>query len=279
LRRAYLVLGLALGSSAASAHGQVFRPRAADYLFSSSAEDVRAIWLNPAGLAAVPEASLLGGVVLERPDTGSIRVSQWEAGFNSRGLALAYLRDRLPSGEANEAIRFGISRGFPRWSVGIAATLYRTDVTERGVDIGFRGRPTGAVDIGLAVTNIGQPRLRGLALPAVGVGSVTWRALGGVIQISGEMAAANRLESSGYDLAYRGGARLTVPAPLPIAAFTAFDVDGDFDLARWSVGIAVGGDRRAILVGTGLAGIPSRRNLDLFSVSALARNRFAYPFR
>jgi len=86
-------------------------------------------------------------------------------------------------------------------------------------------------------------------------------------------SSANRLAASGYDMSYRVGGRITVPAPLPAAAFTAVDLDQNLDIARWSVGLAVGGDQRLIAVGSGVTGIPSR-NLDFLSVSAMAFNRF-----
>ena len=68
--------------------------RSQDYLFLTNVADVRALWVNPAGLALVPEASILGELTFERLG-GDLRVDQYAVGFNSRGISIGYQRSRL----------------------------------------------------------------------------------------------------------------------------------------------------------------------------------------
>ena len=110
-----LLTTLALAPSALAA--QAGTPLSAAYAFVASVDDTRALWVNPGGLAAVPEYSLAGGFVLDRFATGSFRLAQWSLGFNSRGLAFGYQRDRLPDDpftpsadpRSTSAYRFGFA--------------------------------------------------------------------------------------------------------------------------------------------------------------------------
>ena len=56
--------------------GQTFAPRSLDYLFAATANDARAIWVNPAGLAIVSEASIMAELVVHRSPDADLRLSQ-----------------------------------------------------------------------------------------------------------------------------------------------------------------------------------------------------------
>ena len=253
--------------------GQAIGARSGDYLFASTAHGVRSLWLNPAGLAAEPEASLMGELVFERLEVDDVRLSQWTVGFNSSGLSFGYQRDRLVSDSSNQAFRFGLARSFATGSIGLSWTLYRSDSTQRGLDVGLRVHPSRTLDLGLVVRNVGQPRVRGVRLPVTGVGAIGWTSSGSVLAITGEALAQNRFSESGYDIHYRAGVRLSIGGSIPIAAMAAVALASDLDVDRWSLGIAVGGDRRAVMVGTVVPGAETP-NLNLLSLTGLAVNRF-----
>jgi len=75
MARTLLILGGALCLMLELGFAQSFAPRSADYMFAATASDARAIWVNPAGLAVVPEASLFGEFVLQRPIDQDTRLS------------------------------------------------------------------------------------------------------------------------------------------------------------------------------------------------------------
>ncbi len=217
----------------------------------------------------------MGELVFQRLERDDVRLSQWTFGLNSSGLSFGYQRDRLVSDSSNQAFRFGLAGNFVRGSIGLSLTFYRSDSTRRGLDVGLRVRPSRTLDLGLVVRNVGQPRVRGARLPVTGVGAIGWTSSGGNLAVTGEALAQNRLSESGYDIHYRGGARLSIGGSIPIAAMASVDLASDLDIDRWSLGIAVGGDRRGIIVGT-VVPVPGAEtpDLSLLSVTGLAVNRF-----
>ena len=80
--------------------------RSRDYLFLTNVADARALWVNPAGLSVVPEASLMGEFTVDRT-SGDLRIEQYALGFNSRGVALGYQRNRLVGEEPVAILRAG----------------------------------------------------------------------------------------------------------------------------------------------------------------------------
>ena len=88
---------LAVGQ-VANAFAQTLPARSGDYLFVTNAVDARALWVNPAGLGVVPEASIMGEFSLT-PGGGDVRLAQYTVGLNSRGFSIGYRRNR-PRGAA-----------------------------------------------------------------------------------------------------------------------------------------------------------------------------------
>ncbi|UCD23272.1 MAG: hypothetical protein JSW51_09455 [Gemmatimonadota bacterium] len=271
MRTTLLLLAAAAVLAVTDAVGQAFPPRSQDYLFTPLVDDVRALWVNPAGLAIVREASIMAEVVLDQPDSGNVRVSQWTLGFNTRGISVGYKRDRLYEGPANQHLRIGLARPFRGGAAGIDLGLYWSDVNDRGFGAGVTYRLMPSVDASAVVRDIGQPWVRGVKLPATGVLGIAWSAPEDVLQVGGEVVAKNRLSGTGVDMSYRAGARLTTPKPFPIAALAAIDLGSDFSADRFFIGLAVGGTRRLVLGGTFLSGSDS--GLDIGSISGVASNR------
>ncbi len=243
-RVAALALAGALGHTIAE--GQAIPARSADYLFTATSEDVRETWLNPAGLAVAPTASIMAELVLDRVMTDGTRLGQWTVGFASRGISFAYQRDRIPDQDANQAFRIAGALPFVRGAVGAAFTFYESDRTERGFDAGVRYRPLRTVDLAAVLRHIGKPTIRGEKLPITGVVGVGWRPTRSVLQLAGDVLVAEDLSGSGVDVGYRVGAQLTLPGRLPLGAISALDLASNVRINRWAVGIQVGRNARGV---------------------------------
>jgi hypothetical protein len=254
-----------------SATAQSFAPRSADYVFAATANDARAIWVNPAGLAVVPEASIMAEIVLQRPVDQDLRLSQLTFGFNSQGLSFGYNRERLLSNSSNHTYRFALARALRAWTLGFAVSHFRAGRNDTGFDVGIRYRLIPSIQFGAVIRNIGQPQLRNDILPITGVAGVGWTLLPRLLVVTGEAIAANRLEESGYDMAYRAGAQITFGRTLPVAGMTAVTLDENFGVTTWWLGVSLGALRQGVLVAALAPDDPSMR-FESVSVAGIARN-------
>lgn len=271
LRRTAFLLAYAVMLLANPLLGQAFPSRSQDYVFTSLVDDVRALWVNPAGLAVVREASIMAETVFERPELGDIRLAQWSLAFNTRGLSVGYQRDRLQSDSANHTLRIGLARPFRRGSFGIDLSFYSSDQSDQGLNTGLNYRLLPWLRGTLVVRNVGQPVVRSVKLPITGIAGLGCSVAGGAVQLAGEVQAQNRVAATGAEMSYRVGARFATPTRIPIAAVVAVGLGSDVAVDRWFLGLAVGGPRRAMVGGTFLSRESSR--LDAVSVTALATNR------
>jgi len=96
----------------------------------------------------------------------------------------------------------------------------------------------------------------------------------GAVVLTGETLAQNRLAGSGYDMHYRAGARLSIGRALPIAGLTAVHLDSGLGVSMWSFGLAVGRNRRGVLIAGVTPGDPSVR-LETVSFTGMATNPLA----
>ncbi len=240
--------------------GQAQRPRTEDYEFAAAASDARAIWVNPAGLGAVLEASIMGEMVLEWDQADKTRLSQWMLGFNSRGLGFAYQRDRLvddpttPTDDSRSlgAFRLGVSLPFQRGELGGSVTMYRggDDATQWGFDIGVRFGLGRKATVAGVLRNIGRPVALTVPLPLGGTVGVTWLPATSVLEISGEVQIAEGVASS-VDALYRGGIRYSPSVRFPFTLFTALSVGNSFRFDQWALGVSFGGMARGVVVTSG----------------------------
>ena len=251
--------------------GQAIPSRSRGYLLTPLADDVRALWVNPAGLALVREASIMGEAVFNQPDDGSVRVMQWSLGFNTRGLSVGYQRDRLETGTSNQLLRIGLARPFRGGAVGIDMSFYWSDESDRAFDMGITYHLVPSVAASLTLRNIGQPVVAGVKSPFTGIAGLGWTGADRSLQIAGEVEASKRLEVFEFDVSYRAGARIASPKPFPIAAIAAVEFGGPSDTDQFFIGIALGGSRRLVLGGSFLSG--STSGLDIVHVTGLATNR------
>ncbi len=259
-----------LGAGTATAQG---RPaRSTDYLFVATVEDARAAWVNPAGLGIVPEASVMAEFVVHRPLVGGAHLGQWGAGFNSRGIAFAYQRDRFPGEPSSDAFRFGVGLRLRRGAIGTSYTLYRSDSTEAGLDFGLRYELTRTLDAGFVLRQVGRPVVRGVKLPLHVTAGLGWVALRRVLELSGEAHAFEDLADSGWDIAYRAGAYLSTPGEFPVGVMAALALRSGFALERFSIGIAVGRADRAVFL-TSADRTAGATRLEDFSLTGIASRR------
>ena len=257
------------------AAGQSVRPRSGDYEFASTVHDIRALWVNPAGLGIVADASIMAEFTLERPLGGDLRLAQWSAGFNRWGLAIGYQRDRFSEDPNTGTLRFGLALPFRRGAAGAAFSFYSgnaldtADTRDMGLDLGFQYRLLAPVNLGIVVRNIGRPDLRDSRAPITGAVSLALRAIPQHVLVAGEVLAAERLLESGYEVSYRAGMQLSTGGRRPFTLITAVDLGRGLAFDRWLVGVAVGGPDRVAALASGGFESPNDR-LDRVSLSGVS---------
>jgi hypothetical protein len=242
--------------------------RVSPYLFSAGVEDARALWVNPAGLGILPVASLYGEVSMDRDVADAWGLRQYNFGLASRGFAVSYQHDHFETGGSSGRWRVGgaVPLG-RRTAVGVATTFYHPD---RGYDIGLRVSPIATFDIGMVIRQIGRPVVEDSAmLPVTEVFGMTWRPRRFPLGLSGEVVSTERLPASGHDMTYRAGATLTLRGRTPIGALVAFDFGNGFRVERWNLGVTVGLQAQALLVGTAVPGTSAA--LDGLSLTGLTQ--------
>ena len=278
MRRPILFLVVALAATAAPASGQTIRSRSADYLFVATPSDARALWVNPAGPALLTGASVMAEAAVDFPRDSSVRFAQWTLGFSSRGLSLGYQRDRFGEDPNIGTIRGGLALPFRKGSVGTSFSWYHgsdaDSASHFGFDLGLRYRPLGMLDLGLVVRNIGRPVTRLAKSPVTGVLGANFVFVPQHASLQLEAAAAERIEASGYDLAYRAGIILAAGGSVPFSLLTSLALDNDFKLGSWVLGIVVGGRDSGTLLASGPTGSGNDTRLQRMSLTGVATRVF-----
>ena len=270
IRTALLVAGL-LSLHANAAFCQRLTTRSQDYLFLTNAADARALWVNPAGLALVSEASLLAEFTVQRTD-GDMRVEQYSLGFNSRGVSVGYQRNYFEGEPAVGILRTGLGVPLRGGAFGIAASRYSQDSTKSyGGDLGLIYVLNLRIQLGLAVRHIGRPLVRRAKLPVTTVGAVQLTT--SVVQVSWETLAAERLAPgvSGFDFAHRAGLRVALPVRTPVLLLGSADLASNIRIDRLHLGFSIGGTRQITSIGSAV----SRNNstvFEQFSATFVATN-------
>jgi hypothetical protein len=247
--RQVAVLMMALATAPASLAAQYRGPRSAEYLFGADVWGARALWVNPAGLGVVHEASIMAEGMLERNLADEFALAQFSFGFNSRGVGLGYRRDRFGAAGSGGVWRLGFGRAGGTIAFGAAASVYMGDPREESLDMGLRLRVASPLEIALAAENIGQPTVRDSALRFAGVMSAAWSPLR-VAQLQAE-ARATDIATGSWLMAYRAGLRVGAAGRLPFAAYGILDLDDDLSVLRLVAGLSVGGNYQGVLMGSG----------------------------
>ncbi|HET7295727.1 MAG TPA: hypothetical protein VFI66_01205 [Gemmatimonadales bacterium] len=256
-------LSVLLWLLAITARAQVAPNRSTLYLHPTDVSDARALWVNPAGLGRVQEASVHLDLTVGDPGAHG-RLRQVTLGVNSRGLSFGYQRDVFDGGARGGTYRVGFAAGTAGLAVGGAAALYRGGGSSSGWDLGvvYEGMPVLA--IGGVIENIGQPRVRDSTLRITYVPSATLQLLGRRLAVS----ALGRLTPDavqGYAFAAR--ATLRQGAKLPLGLTARLDTDGSFHRAGLAFGFSIGAQDAAGLVATTPGDVGRIDAMSLYGVS------------
>lgn len=239
---------LAVGPSGRPAVAQQVAPnRATAYLFPTDVQDVRALWVNPAGLGVQREASIYAELLVTDP--GALgQLGQISAGFNARGLSVGYQRDNLDDGVRGHTYRLGLAGGSGRLAAGGALAMYRgTDAKATGWDVGVTYTVHKSLNAALVVANIGQPVVRGLQQRMTYVPGVTWSPVAGLGISTDARITPDSIASYAFGLSWRTGGG---SAKWPVEVITRLDTDGDLRRGAFVFGLSLGGQDRFGAIGT-----------------------------
>ncbi|MGH7699294.1 MAG: hypothetical protein ACREMJ_02070 [Gemmatimonadales bacterium] len=266
-RAGAVIAGLLAAGTPALLASQVAANRAVLYLHPTDVADARAVWVNPAGLAVLRQASIHLDLTVRDPGEQG-RLRQVTAGFSSRGLGFSYQRDAFDAGVTGHTYRLGFAGAEGGFAAGFAAALYRGDASATGWDVGLVYALHQAVTIGGAVSNLGEPDVRGARLPVTFVPGATVAPLGPPLALSGH-ALITRDSVSGYAF----GARVSLEWPAPVAALVRLDTDRSLRRAAFAFGISVGTQDilGAVLTAPGDLGTPDAVSVHGLVIRPLAR--------
>ena len=232
---------------------QVAPNRSAAYLFPTDVHDARAIWINPAGLGTLREASIYAEIGVGNPGASG-RLRQIDAGFNSRGLAFAYQRDIFDNKVRGNTYRIGLAGGSRGLAAGAAVAHYRGDgAHSTGWDAGLSYTLYPGLTVGLVAANIGQPMVRGLGQRLTYVPGATWHpaplpalALSTYARITPDSIASYAFGLSWHTPRTSMG---TVHR-WPIEIIARLDTDGKLRRGEFAFGLSIGSQDRVGLVVT-----------------------------
>jgi hypothetical protein len=252
-----------------TASAQVRVPRSMDYLFTAQTQDARSLWVNPAGLGAVLQASIMGELVVDHAAAGGLDLAQYTVGFNSRGISLGYQHDAFSEFDGtNSTVRVGLARGLGQAAFGASLAFFKADITQRALDLGARYQLTAPLAVAAVIRDIGKPVLRDSVIGMKGVAGFSLAFLDGLAALSGDAQATER-NTSGYDMTYRAALSLQAPGRAPMGGLVALDLGSNMKIDRWSIGLSIGGDDRGVALATMLPTAGSTR-LQTVSLTGVA---------
>lgn len=277
--------GLVLGTVACLAlvrpiDAQVQPIRSTEYLFLTNVSDARATWVNPAGLASIPEASVMAEFTVGRSPTDRFMLDQFSLGFNSRGMSVAYLRNRFEGQPATTILRLATGIPISGGALGFGASLYGAPgENDRGYDLGLLYGVRRILTVGAAARNIGRPTVNNVTVPIALNGGALVSIWGGAFQIAGEAIGVERLGSaSGWDVSYRGGTTVRLPLARPLDIIASADLGSNFRIDQLHLGVAVGGRSNVTGIVSGVSRNGSAQ-IERLSVAGVASNLMLGPRR
>ena len=225
---------------------QVVPNRTTVYLHPTDVTDARALWVNPAGLGRVAEASIHGDVTVGDPGAAG-RLRQLTLGFGSRGFSFGYQRDVFDGGGRGHTYRLGIATSHAGLAAGAAATLYRGGTSGRTWDLGVLYEPGARFVLGGVIASIGQPVVRGVPQRVTFIPGATLRLAGGTGGRGGHaglaLSAHGRITPdsvAGY--AFGVLASLRQGSRWPARLLLRLDTDGSLRRAGFALGLSLGGN-------------------------------------
>jgi hypothetical protein len=185
------------------ASGQAIPAPPARYLLTTEAADARALWVNPAGLARLLEASIGADMTWDRYFPGGAQLSEYGLSLAGRGVAASWIHERFPPRRALNAYAVGVGLGDERFSAGTTRRWYSGAVSGSAWDAAARVAYADGTQLSLVMKNVGSPRLLDSTYWATLVPGALVSLLGGSLQLGGEWEVAPHAWRS---IAYRAGA-------------------------------------------------------------------------
>jgi hypothetical protein len=189
-------------AGAAPAIGQVIPAQPARYLLTTEASDARALWVNPAGLARLLEASIGADLTGDRFFPGGSQLSQYGLTLAGRGVAASWVHERFPPRQALNVYAIGVGLGDEEFSAGTTRRWYSGAARGSTWDAATRVSSADGTQLSLVVRNIGSPRLLDSTYWATLVPGALVSLFTGALQVGGEWAVAPHAWRS---IAYRAG--------------------------------------------------------------------------
>lgn len=242
---------------------QVAPNRASAYLFTTDVRDARAIWVNPAGLGVLRDASIYAEASIGNPGSkGQLR--QINAGFNARGLSFGYQHDVLDDGIRGNTYRLGMAGGSGGLSLGGDVARYAgSGAKATGWDVGATYVALPPLTVGLLASNIGQPVVRGLQQPFTFVPGFTWRPAGGFSFSTDARLTTDSVASYSFGLSWRSGTQ-----GWPLALLARLDTDGDLRRGAFAFGLSLGARDHVGLVMTTPGDVSRIDQASLYGLSS-----------
>lgn len=245
---------------------QVAPNRATAYLHPTDVRDARALWVNPAGLGVLREASVYAEIAVDDPGARG-RLRQVNAGFNARGLALGYQRDVLDAGARGHTYRLGIAGSAEQLAAGVAIAYYRGDGTKgTGWDLGASYGWLAGLTVGGVIRNMGQPVVRGIRQRLTFVPGATWQPT--AVPAAGLSLHARVTPDSvaayAFGLRWRTG---TVQSRWPLEIIARLDTDGGLRRGAFVLGLSIGHQDRIGAVASTPGDVSSIDGVSLYGLA------------
>lgn len=223
---------------------QVAPNRATSYLHPTDVHDARALWVNPAGLAVLREASVYAELLVDEPGERG-RLRQVNAGFNSRGLSFGYQRDVFDAGVRGHTYRLGLAGSAEGLAGGFAVAYYRgAGASATGWDIGVTYQWISGLRLGAVIANLGQPEVRGVRQRLTYIPGATWYPA----PLPAVGLSAHARFTPDAVVAYAFGVNWQGSGKLPLAIIARLDTDGSLRRGAFAFGLSFGRQDRLGLV-------------------------------
>jgi hypothetical protein len=250
---------------------QVAPNRSSAYLFPTDVHDARAVWISPAGLAGIREASVYAQLAVGDPGSRG-RLRQIDAGFNSRGLSFGYQRDIFDNQVRGNTYRIGLGGASRRFAGGLVVAHYRgTNAHATGWDAGINYTVIAGLTVGIVGANFGQPTVRGVSQRLAYVPAATWHpapipalAISSFARITPDSVAVFAFGLSWHT----AGTSLAAVHRWPIGILARLDTDKKLRRGAFAFGLSIGSQDQFGLVGTTPGDVSRVDAASLYGVSA-----------
>lgn len=243
---------------------QVAPNRATAYLHPTDVRDARALWVNPAGLGVMREASVYAEVAVADPGARG-RLRQINAGFNARGLAFGYQRDMLDGGDRGHTYRLGLAGASAGLAAGLAIAYYRGDGAKAtGWDVGVSYNWLPGLSVGTVVTNIGQPVVRAIRQRLTVVPGATWHPApvpAAAVSVHARVTP-DSVAAYAFGVSWRAG-----EGRWPLEIIARLDTDGGLRRGAFTLGLSIGRPDR---IGAVVSSPGDASGIDAVSVYGLS---------